>query len=376
MNIVRDCMFPDVSTLSPTATLLEAVRRVLRGGLGFSVVLDNMNLVGLVTEYDFIRWMVNGYDLSKTKIGDLHVSVPQTVHENTPCQSLFNIYTQRRFRRFPVLNDDELLSGGISEKQILRSLPRSKLMAHYLVSDVVVSAPPILDSNQTVMAVARKMVADHRGCVLIQEGETFLGMITEGDLLRFRVDTAWNPEALVKQLPLVKSKTIEPDRNLLFALDFFAKNGHRRVPVVTKEGQLTGLLTQTDILKQVADSARLHKAVLNPEDIHVPALWFEPDGEHRILALNNKGIEAFELKENDWVGRSVHALSVDPNIWNAISVLLQSCGTINSISLPLRTGEGGSICVSCRFSLVHTPTGEDRIFLTINEMEDGRKICH
>ena len=124
------------------------------------------------------------------------------------------------------------------------------------------------------------------------------------------------------------------------------------------------------------DSARSHKAVLNPEDINEPAIWFEPEGEYRILALNNKGAEAMALDPDTWVGRPIHDLAVDPAVWPAISVLLRNSGTINNVNLPLRSGRGEALCVSCRFSLVHTPTGEDRIFWTLNNMENDRQNCH
>ncbi|MBF0399169.1 MAG: CBS domain-containing protein [Magnetococcales bacterium] len=381
MTIVRDCMFPDVITLSPATTILEAIRRVVRHPFGFAVVLDNMALVGLITEFDFVRWMVAGHDAATSRVRDLTLSMPETVRENTQCQELLQIYNHRRFRRFPVLNDENMLSGGITEKQILRSLPRSELMAHYRVSDIMLPQSPVVSPHLSYREVAQQMVSWHRGCVLVAEEGKILGILTEGDLLRFRVSAGWNEQTLVSQLPLSQPMTIEPDRNLLFALDLFIQSGHRRLPVVLRndetgpEGKLIGLLTQTDLLKQVANSARSHKAVLNPEDINEPAIWFEPGGTHRILALNEKGANALELEADHWVGRSVHSLAVDAEVWGAISILLQNCGTIDRIGLPLRTGKGGSLCASCRFSLVHTPTGEDRIFWTLYGMETGRSRC-
>lgn len=391
MSVVRDCMFPDVTTLAPTTTILKAICRVMRQAPGFAVVLDNIKPIGLVTEFDFLRWILAGHDLETVCLGDLSLSTPQMVHEDTPCQSLLRIYNHRRFRRFPVLNDEELLSGGIMEKQILRSLPRSKLMSYYHVTDMVVSAPPMVSPDLTYMEVLHKMVAWHRGCVLVVEGDRLRGMVTEGDLLRFRVGAQWDATIRVGQLPFTPPVTIEADRDLLFAVELFIRSGHRRLPVVApnlgkgkagkgkagqgEAGRVIGLLTQTDVLKQVVDSARSHKAVLNPEDIAEPAIWFEPDGEHRILALNQKGAAVMGLDPHRWVGRPVRDLAVDPAIWHAIGVLLQSSGTIDRITLPLRSGHGGTLCASCRFTLVHTPKGEDRIFWTMEEMENNLDSC-
>ncbi|WP_130472002.1 CBS domain-containing protein [Candidatus Magnetaquicoccus inordinatus] len=380
MTIVRDCMFPDLITLSPSTTLLDAMRRLLRQPFGFAVILDNMAPVGLVTEFDLLRWMVAGHDLAKATFAQFTLSIPQIVREDTPCQSLLNIYNNRRFRRFPVLNDENMLSGGITEKQIVASLPRSELMAHYRVSDIIQSRFPAVSSDLPFQEAARQMVSWHRGCLLLSDGEQLLGMVTEGDLLRFRISADWHADAPLSLVPSSEAITIEPDRNLLYALDLFVRSGHRRIPVVARDAltgvprKLVGLLTQTDLLKQVVNSARTHKAILNPEDINDPAIWFEPSGGHRILALNEKGAAALEL-DNSWVGRSVHDLARDPDIWGAITILLHNCGTMDRISLPLRTGSGSAICSICRFSLVHTPTGEDRIFWTLHGSESGRSKC-
>ncbi|MBF0370549.1 MAG: CBS domain-containing protein [Magnetococcales bacterium] len=378
MSVVRQCMFPDVATLSPSVTLMEAARRMVQQAPGFAVVLDNMALTGLVTEFDLLKWLVRGRDPHTTFIRDLPISSPQVVHEDTQCQELLKLYNQRRFRRFPVMNEDELLSGGIMEKQILTALPRSKLLSHYRVQDILGKKSAIVTLPFTCMAAAREVVSRHLGCILLQkEGETGLaGMVTEGDVLRHWVSGNWQPEARVESIMRSDPITIEPDRDLLYAVDFFKKTGHRRVPVLTPDGTLIGLLTQTDILRQMSHSAHSRRAVMNPEDIEQPAIWFEPDGEHRILALNEKGAKALGLDAESWVGRSVSAFSTDPQLWHAVTVLLQNCGTLEKISLPLRTGDGHPLCVSSRFRLVHTPTGEDRVFWTIGGLESGRKECN
>ncbi len=375
MSIVRDCMFPNIATLSPDTTLLEAGTRMVKQAPGFAIILENMNLTGLITDYDFIKWIAKGHDPETTRIRDMTIYPPQTVNEATPCQELLKIYYQRRFRRFPVLNEEEMLSGGITEKQILAALPRSNLMAHYQVDDMVASSPPTVPPEMTYMEVAKQMVTLHRGCVLVMEDKRYLGMITEGDMLRHRVAPNWSADLTAQQMASPGTVTISMQADLLEARDLFVKTKHRRMPVVDQKGQVVGLLTQTDLLRQVADSARSHQAVLNPEDIEEPAIWFTPEDDHKILAMNEKGAAALELDPDVWIGRSVQELAVDRPVWSAISTLLRSCGTIEGINLPLITGNGGSLCAACRFSLIHTPTGADRIFWTIGGMETGRKSC-
>ncbi|MEO5376344.1 MAG: CBS domain-containing protein [Magnetococcus sp. DMHC-6] len=375
MNIVRNCMFPNLETLSPSTTLMEAIYRLVNQGPGFAVILENMSLTGLITEFDLLKWIDKGVPLEKTRIGEMKISIPQVVHENTPCQELLKLYNQRKFRRFPVLNEDEMLSGGIMEKQILAALPRSQLATHYRVANILGPNPPILTAGKTYREVTSEMIRYHRGCVLVvKNSDTLIGLVTEGDMLRYRITPEWRPEqpveAFMTKTPIT---TIEPEMDLLCAMDFFRQCGHRRLPIQTKEGRLVGLLTQTDLLRQMTLSTRSRQAVLNPEDITEPAIWFEPFGEHRILEINGRAALALGLNPEQWVGQSVHPFNQNTELWAAIILLVKHCGTIERLKMPLQTHQGQ--CVTSRFSLIHTPTGEDRIFWTLGNMETDSSAC-
>jgi large subunit ribosomal protein L28 len=375
MTIVRDCMFRNIATLEPTTTLLEAIRRVLRQELGFAVVLDNLTPIGMVTEFDFIKWMVRGHRMETTLIQDLPIPTPHIVVEHTDCQEFLTIYNQRRFRRFPVMNEDGLLSGGIMEKQILAALPRSNLLSSYRVANMVVSTPPSVPPDTSFSDCAKRMVQWHRGCVLVTDQDRMLGIITEGDLLRQRIRGDWSPNLLASTFMTRVLVSIDPHENLLFAIEFFRRTGHRQLPVVSQDGRLIGLLTQTDLLKQMAQAGRSRQAVLNPEDVPEPALWFQPDGDQNILAFNEKARKYLDLNPDIWIGRPIRDLGQDPQVWPAIQVLLRNTGTLTDLQLPVLNGTGQGLTVQCRFSLVHTPSGKDRIFWAIEELDTTSSRC-
>ncbi|MBF0610136.1 MAG: CBS domain-containing protein [Magnetococcales bacterium] len=374
MTIVRDCMFRNITTLSPNSTLWEAMTAITRQAPGFAVVLERMELVGLVTEYDMIQWIDKGLDLDNTPLSTLSLSTPQVIHESAACQEFLRLFNQRRIRRFPVLNEDGILSGGVMEKQILSSLPRSNLLAHYRVSDLIPSPPPILPPSQNYQEVTKKMVRWHRGCVLVVENEQLTGIVTEGDLVRARLKEGWSPQWPVVNFMNPHPVTIEMDRDLLYAMDFFRLKGHRRLAVIDNQGKVRGLLTQTDLLKQMVHSARSRQAILNPEDIAEPAFWFDPLPDHPLLAYNEKGGQTLGLDQQH-IGQSIRSLAEDPELWDAISIVLRNSGTVGPLQLPLRTTSGARLCLRCRFSLIPTPTGEDRIFCTVLPVEGSGLEC-
>lgn len=375
MVIVRDCMFPNIAVLSPATTLMEAVRNTVGQKAGFAVVLERTALMGIVTEYDLLKWIAQGKPLATTTLAQLPLSQPHVVSEGDTCQDVLKVYHQRRLRRFPVINADGVLAGGIMERQLLESLPRSNLLAHYRVANLVHTPPPAVPPEMTYLEAVKKAVTWHRGCIMVSMGEKLLGLITDNDLLRARIRGDWQPEMRVDGFMTTNVVTMDPNQTLLYALDTFRQSGWRRFPVVEQTaGRLVGLLTQTDLLKQMAHSVKSHQAVLNPEDINEPAIWFETGPGHRILAMNQKGAQALGLDMDHAVGAPVAEFSDDPALWDAIAVLLTHCGSLGPIRLSLRTG-GGKVCVGCRFSLIHTPTGENRIFWTLCGLDKDGQRC-
>ncbi|MEO5365045.1 MAG: CBS domain-containing protein [Magnetococcus sp. WYHC-3] len=375
MKTVQDFMFTDLPILSPQTTLMTAARQMVKHGPGvFAVVMDHMTLSGMITEYDLVRWIIAGHDFETKRLGELRLSAPQVVHESTPIQDLIKIYNQRRFRRFPVVNQDDMLCGGVMEREIIASLPRSNLLAHYRVADMVHSPPPLMTPPVGYMEVARRLVEWHRGCVMIGSGTRLEGMITESTMIRARLLPHWTPDLPATAFMRTQMDTIEPDRDLIYALEFFDRTGRRRLPVVDREGRLLGLVTQTDILKSMAQSVRSHLAVLNPEDIREPALWVENGGEFRILAMNEKGMKVLQ-RDLSAAGQSAHMLTHDPDLWDAVATLLSHCGRFGPVNLAIQMGGGDRSCLKCSFMLVETPSGESRIFCTMGEGDSAAEAC-
>ncbi|OSM01625.1 putative signal-transduction protein [Magnetofaba australis IT-1] len=364
-------MFRNVITLSPGDTLAVAMRAVAQGGghgpPGFAVVLDQMRLVGLLTEFDMLKWIVQGRDPHSKTLREMRLSAPVSVREETPIQELIDLYNQRRFRRFPVLNEDGVLSGGIMEKQILAALPRTSLLIQFQVADMISPPLPEVGPDVSYREAAKLMMGWHRGCVVVVADHVMVGIVTERDLIRLRMEPDWDPERPVSSFMSHSINYLTPETDLLKALDFFVETTHRRIPVAEADGSFRGLLTQTAVLNAMVQSARSHQAVLNPESIPEPALWFTPDDKHAILAINAMGGKLLQLNPEEWAGRSAEDLMEDPDVLDALHVLLRNCGHIDNLNLPVRTGAGNRLCVASSFSLVNTPSGGSRIFWSIGE---------
>lgn len=109
-----------VFSVSPTASVAEAVVEMNRQRVGSTMVLDGGRLVGIFTERDVLRRVVGaGVDPKTTRVADVMTSPVITITPQTTIDETMEIFTQKRCRHLPVI-DDGKLSGTISIGDVTR----------------------------------------------------------------------------------------------------------------------------------------------------------------------------------------------------------------------------------------------------------------
>jgi CBS domain-containing protein len=139
-----DVMTRTVTTVQPTNSVAEALRRMLDGHIsGLPVVDAKGHLVGIVTEGDFLRrvetgtdrkprgWFaflrdpdadVEDYILSHArKVGDVMTREVRTVTEATPLEEVVALMEKHGVKRAPVVHGPHLI-GLISRADILAAV--------------------------------------------------------------------------------------------------------------------------------------------------------------------------------------------------------------------------------------------------------------
>jgi len=139
-----DIMTPRVITISSEATIAEAIRLMLQNHIsGLPVVDAAGNLVGLVTEGDFLRraedntekrrahWLefILGpgrlaTDYVRThgrKVGEVMSRTPVTAEENTPVEKIVSLMETKRIKRVPIVRANKVV-GIVSRANLLHIL--------------------------------------------------------------------------------------------------------------------------------------------------------------------------------------------------------------------------------------------------------------
>jgi CBS domain-containing protein len=109
-----------VYSVSPMATVAEAVSEMNRNRVGSVLVLDGARLVGIFTERDVLRRIVGaGLDPRGTLVSDVMTSGVITISPEATVEETMVLFTEKRCRHLPVVENGRLC-GTISIGDITR----------------------------------------------------------------------------------------------------------------------------------------------------------------------------------------------------------------------------------------------------------------
>jgi len=107
--------------------------------------------------------------------------------------------------------------------------------------------------DETLTAVAKRMVERDVGAVLVMEGESLAGILTERDVLR-AVAAGITDDTLVSDHMTRDPETMSPDDTTQHAAVLMIHGGFRHLPLM--EGTTpVGMLSIRDLMRVVLDNA-------------------------------------------------------------------------------------------------------------------------
>jgi CBS domain-containing protein len=113
---------PDVYSIGPRATVLEALALMAEKNIGALLVMEHDALVGIVSERDYARKVVLLGRASKdTQIGDVMTSPVVCVEADDTAEQCMALMTDHRIRHLPVLAAGRVV-GVISIGDVVRAV--------------------------------------------------------------------------------------------------------------------------------------------------------------------------------------------------------------------------------------------------------------
>jgi CBS domain-containing protein len=129
-----------VHTITPTAAVLDAVKLMAEKGIGALLVIENEEVVGIVTERDYARKVVLMNRSSKeTPVRDIMTSSVMYVSPEQTNEDCMALITENRLRHLPVMDNGKLI-GLISIGDLVKDIISEQQfviqqLEHYIMGD-------------------------------------------------------------------------------------------------------------------------------------------------------------------------------------------------------------------------------------------------
>ena len=138
---LADLMATDVLTVSPDTTIADAARRMIARETAAAVVIENDDLVGLISEHDLMRVIADACD-PETPVSERMSRHVMTASPRTSIPEAMAIMIDGRFRHLPVLDGGRVL--GIVSMHDLMSWTSLRLRLGPLGDDDEIDSAELL----------------------------------------------------------------------------------------------------------------------------------------------------------------------------------------------------------------------------------------
>jgi len=96
------------------------------GGFGSVPILENdYKVIGIVTEYDLLKAIMEGKELAKVTAREIMTKNPITVNQDTPATEIMRLLQEKHLIRMPVVDDEGKLAGVVSRRDIMEGYLRA-----------------------------------------------------------------------------------------------------------------------------------------------------------------------------------------------------------------------------------------------------------
>ena len=246
-------MTSEVITAAVSRTIFDVTEMMAAKNVGAVIITDNQVPVGIFTEQDVLKRVVNkSLDAKKTAIKRVMTAPIHTVPIETHIVEALGKMYRRRFRHLLVRGEERAIVGIVSMRDILKlavelgqGLTETKTIGSIMSSNLIT-----VDASQSIYKTIETMIKKNVGYIIVLiEGEP-KGIFTERDVLkRVVIRNLDTKETPIQEVMTANFVTVAHTALIGEALTEMYQRGFRNMPIRGERGQLVGIVSMGDVLK-------------------------------------------------------------------------------------------------------------------------------
>jgi len=129
----------EVLKIEATETVFEAIKRMVESNVGSILVTEGGEIVGIMTERDYLRKIaLEGRASRETQVGEIMSSPLVYVTPRTTVEETMAVMTDRRIRHLPVVEGDpEEVIGVVSIGDVVKFQSREQSFQIQYLTDYI-----------------------------------------------------------------------------------------------------------------------------------------------------------------------------------------------------------------------------------------------
>jgi len=252
-NKVREIMTTELLTADASSTVFSAMKVMAARNVGRVLVTDQGAPVGIFTEHDVVRRVMDKQlDPKKTSIREVMTSPVLTVGEDTRIVEALGRMYRKNFRHLLVRGENRAIVGIVSMRRILKAAVElgEDLTGTLTVRRVMSRHCHTVDASQSIHETIKFMSEKNTGCVAVLSSGEPKGIFTERDVLRRvaveDIDTRRTPIKKVMTTALVTMPHWTPVGEVLGEM---YQKGFRHMPIPGDRGELLGTVCMRNVFR-------------------------------------------------------------------------------------------------------------------------------
>jgi CBS domain-containing protein len=252
-NKVNEIMTANLTAAPISAPVINVIQLMTGEDVGRAIITDKAVPVGIFTEKDVLRRVVNSdIDTKNTEIGKVMTSPIRAVPEETLISDAFARMYKGKYRHLLVRGRRGRIVGIVSMRRILKiavELGQGKRETQTL-GNIATAAAPTIDSQATVSETVKLMAEKNLSAVIVCKAGVPTGIFTERDVLKRVAAAGIEPARTSIDQVMTAPPIIMPHTTLVgAALAEMYRRDIRNMPVSADSGKLMGLISMPDILQ-------------------------------------------------------------------------------------------------------------------------------
>lgn len=157
-NLLESKKTLDVCTISPAASVFDAIKVFAEQNLGALIVTEQGMLRGLITERDYTRKIIlQGRSSKECQVNEIMSTNVIFVKPSDTIDECMEIMLKKYIRHLPVVEDDKLI-GIISMGDVVKSVLTARESTIENLVDYITDSPMTSRATKTAVSFSQELV--------------------------------------------------------------------------------------------------------------------------------------------------------------------------------------------------------------------------